>query len=122
MLSEGTVVKVIGGPGLPDSSLIGAIGRVVGYFKSDPIVNLRVRPTLRKGSCWCIPERCLKVINWDGTEKVGKIARSNYFSCNIKCVKYVSDEEWYFVLIDEYGDIRSKIMKANSNYDMFKWR
>lgn len=122
MLSEGTVVKVIEGAGLPDPSLVGGIGRVVGYFKGDPIVNLKVRPNLRKGTCWCIPETCLRVIDDVSAKKTGKVAWSNYFSCFIKCVMYKSDEEWYFVLTDEHNEIRSKIMKARSNYNKFNWR
>lgn len=119
---EGTVVKVIKGPGLPDPSLVGGIGRIVGRFKNDPIVSLKVRPNLRKGSCWCIPESCLKVIDDVSVKKTGKVAWSNYFSSFIKCTLYKSDEEWFFVLVDEHGNERSRTVKARTNYSIFNWR
>lgn len=119
---EGTVVRVIKGEGLPDPSLVGGIGRVVGHFKGDPIVNLKVRPTIRKGTCWCIPERCLRVIDDSSVKKTGRVAWSNYFSSFIKCTAYKSDEEWYFVLVDEIGEVRSRNLKSRTNYSLFDWR
>lgn len=61
-MGEGTVVKVVQGEGLPDRSLLGKTGRIVGFFKGDPIVNLRIRPEFRRGTCWCIPKNCLTEI------------------------------------------------------------
>lgn len=43
---------------------------------------------------------------------------SNYFNAYIKCVKYISDTDWYFVIV---GDTNSRIHKAKSRYSTFNW-
>lgn len=114
---EGTVVKVIEGVGLPDPSLIGGVGRVVGHFKGDPIVNLRVRPTVLKGSCWCIPKNCLKEV----IAHTGKVAWSEQFNSMIECVAYNDNDNWIFVLVDCPLNQPTGPYKAQLPYDTFKW-
>lgn len=51
-----------------------------------------------------------------------KIAFSPFFNANIRCVKYVSDIEWYFVLLDNNRNPASRIYKAQTNYSHYKWK
>lgn len=118
-MKEGSFVKVVNSPGLPDTSIVGKLGRIVGSYKGDPIVNLKSRPSLLKGSCWCVPKSCLEESD---DSKTGKIAWSEFFGCNILCTYYFSDDEWFFNLLDKEGDVRSKDWKANTSYRSFRWK
>ena len=48
-----------------------------------------------------------------------KKAWSNFFNSYIRCVKYISDKEWYFVLNDDVDN--RNIRRAGTNYSFFNW-
>ena len=55
-------------------------------------------------------------------DKKFKIAFSRYFGQNIMCVRYVSDNDWSFVLVDGRRQPCSRILKAQSKYSCFNWQ
>ena len=48
-----------------------------------------------------------------------KKAWSEYFKSYIVCVRYISDDHWYFTYIDDV-DYRH-VMRAKTKYSYFKW-
>lgn len=52
-------------------------------------------------------------------KKTNKIAYSKYFQEFIICVKYVSDDEWYFIFKDAVGN--QKPRRARTKYSYFTW-
>lgn len=48
-----------------------------------------------------------------------KKAWSHYFSEYVRCVKYVSDKEWYFVF--DFDTKNRNVMKAVTPYSLFEW-
>ncbi len=55
-------------------------------------------------------------------DPIYKVAFSHIFKRNIMCVKYQSDINWHFVLIDENRQPCSKIFRAKSNFNQFIWK
>lgn len=53
--------------------------------------------------------------------KINRIAWSDYFGRYIRCVKYISNTEWYFEFIYDESENLKKPIKAKSPYDSFKW-
>ena len=50
-----------------------------------------------------------------------KIARSQHFGKDIMCVKYHSDDDWYFCFVDKQKQPISRIYKAQSKHSCFFW-
>jgi hypothetical protein len=50
-----------------------------------------------------------------------RIAYSPYFAQYIMCVRYESDDNWSFVLLDARKQPCSRIMKARSKHSSFNW-
>lgn len=48
-----------------------------------------------------------------------KIAWSNYFKEYIRCVRYYSDTDWYFVINEDFDNKHTR--KAKSKYSYFEW-
>lgn len=51
-----------------------------------------------------------------------KIAYSKYFKANIRCVDYKSDTDWTFMVLPLGKSKSDIILKAQSNYNDFKWQ
>ncbi len=51
--------------------------------------------------------------------KINKIAWSDYFKDYIRCVRYISDDHWYFVFRDDVDN--RNVMRAGSKYSYFSW-
>ena len=54
-------------------------------------------------------------------DKRFKIAHSQYFGKDIMCVKYHSDDDWYFCFVDKERQPTSGIYKAQSKHSCFFW-
>lgn len=48
-----------------------------------------------------------------------KKAWSSYFGAYIRCVKYISDTDWYFVINEDIDN--RYVRKAGSKYSDFNW-
>ena len=54
-------------------------------------------------------------------DKQFKIAYSQYFGKDIMCVKYHSDDDWYFCFVDKERQPTSGMHKAQSKHSYFFW-
>lgn len=51
--------------------------------------------------------------------KTNKVTYSNYFQAYIVCVKYISDDHWYFIFRDAVG--KQSWRRAKTKYSYFTW-
>lgn len=59
---------------------------------------------------------------WIPKKYKNRIAWSNYLKTYIRVESYLTKSHWWFVRCDENGVWKdSKIMKAGSKVDVFKW-
>lgn len=85
-------VEVVNGEGLPSPDLVGGIGTIIGFYKGDPIVNLRKKRGLTLEAV-AIPETCLihSERTYSDLRGIGLISEfrdenaflSNFFPCKV---------------------------------------